>query len=106
MRDGSDVAGAPKPKVGKFKRLLIWLSDWLDERDNYGYKRGELIPGYFWLAVVFLAFGTGVYWIGEWDRRSREESCEGIYATSACLERLLKEARLKEEYEAKLKEVK
>jgi len=106
MRDGSDVAGEPKPKVGKFKRLLIWLSDWLDERNNYGHQRGELITGYFWLTVVLLAFGTGVYWINEWDRRNREESCEGIYATSVCLERLLKEVRLKEEYEAKLKEVK
>lgn len=106
MRDGSDVAGVPKQKVGKFKRLLTWLGDWLDERNNYGHKRGELITGYFWLAVVLLAMGTAIYWINEWDRRGREERCEGIYATSTCLERLLKEVRLKEEYEAKLKEVK
>lgn len=106
MRDGSDVAGEPKPKRSKWKRLLNWCAGWLEDRNKWGHTRAELIVGYFWIIVVVGCLGTVIWWFGEWDRQDREEQCIGHYATVPCLERLLKEAKAKEQYQKQLEEIK
>lgn len=102
MRDGSDVAGEPKPKRSLFKR---W-QDWMDSDYKMGYSKGEAVTAWGGLAIVLVVLGTVIYWMGEWERRGREERCEGIYATVPCLERLLEEAKAKEAYDKQLEQIK
>ena len=105
MRDGSDVAGEPKPKRSKWKRLLNWCAGWLEERNKWGHTRAELVVGYFWLIVVLCVFAAVVMWFEEWGRQDRERKCQDSYATVACLERLLEETKAKEAYQKQLEDI-
>jgi len=52
----------------------------------------SIIGGFFW----------GVFYL---DRKSAQENCEASYRTSACLMRMVEEAKAKEAYEQQIKEL-
>lgn len=107
MRDGSDIGSVPEaPKISKWKRFAEWVCVWLEKRNKWGHTRIELFQSWVGLFMVIAAFGVVVYWFNEWDQQSREEKCEGAYATVPCLERLVKEAKAKEEYQRQLELIK
>lgn len=59
----------------------------------------------FKLSCAAAVIGVVIYFMGYWTEQENKRDCVGKYSTPGCFERKAKEARAKEEYEKKLKEI-